>query len=965
MSQGGKFWNDLENAFGKGTLTSGYRSQKEQDDLVRDGKTRATRSAHTYNNGYDFHAGFAKSEQQVREQLAAKGWEVDKVIYETGKGRNQGTGPHWHTEGMRRVGTPKTPNGIAVNTSQPGVGVGNPAAYLDALSSKLAPESKASQNVKTNAGTIFNSDQELKNRAGKVEQQLASQGQAIDVLSQVTEASQLQQAASLQQQVNDTREISSEIAGATQQLKQQVKPVFEARTRIADQLDRVNTMNPLERAFRGVFDLNYDRKYLEGQLDHYDRTLKARADDFNYMNNLHSAAMAEVERRYKLDTAMPGLAVDQAKEDLGIVSMRLQQTVGMLGNLRDTISGESQLIAAKAQARDDLLSRLDNPTVLDLANKAKSSGGMIAFNGAEFSYAELRDRLEKDENQNLTMESIRMSIASGRMDMAEKYATNLARSLTRTQVEAAIANGGVYNGVQLPQDVLTQVYQGQISRAQTQAETIASTMPAHIALQAGSDSLNAMVGLFGRASPMFGTADHEQARVLMSNGTAAIQRLVQATKDGSPPEVIAVLTQQVGAASKAFDEMVNKSILNSVGGDKRAAAYVGAFTRGTPMNEASAAEAMTYFAIKGGLPTGLASSDEAKAMFAEAQKAVETNRIDPVTKKPRSEEALQRVVAQQVASVARQTVGNERFNRLFANLPTIARRTGHPFGRMPQEDWDRVRDAAEVDAAQAMAKTHELNWQWVLQMNRTGKPVNSTPEADAAFKKFNTIAGEFRAAEQISIAEKVDELPMVTPGRRNSSVLQDFLRSPGAQKVVGNYEQALGTKAMGDYLINPIAAGAAESRMAQYGKEFQQAQMDASITKKRATREAVRQYGRNPETRVLTILAGIGGVGAEGAKALRPFVQESMKNTMTYEGLRASRDLAAQSGSGFTAILPPMNNVMAAQEEEFLRKLQATKFDDPRLEAYRKVAIKGFGETRTRVDDSWTTLWKLISGDEW
>lgn len=964
MGEGGKYWDELEKTFGKGTLTSGFRSQKEQDDLRRQGKTRAARSAHTYNDGYDFNHRFAKSEQEIRAQLAAKGWEVDKVIYETGKGRNQGTGPHWHTEGMRRVGTPKTPNGIAVNTTQPGVGVANPSAFLDALGSKLAPESKASQNVQQNAQAIFGSDKEFRARAQKVEGELANQGATIDVLSQVTEAAQMQQAASMRQQVDETRAISKEIADGTQQLKQKVTPVFEARGRIADQLDRVNTMNPLERAFRGVFDLNYDRKYLEGQLDHYDRTLKARADDFNYMNDLHAKAMGEVERRYRLDNALPGLAVDQAKEDLGIVSMRLQQTVGMLGNLRDTIAGESQLISAKAAARDDMLSRLDGPTILDLANQAKSSGGVVAYNGAEFSYGELRDRLEKEEQQQLTMESVRMSIASGRMDMAEKYATNLARSLTRTQVEAAIASGGVYNGVQLPQDVLTQVYQGHISRAQTQAETAASTMPAAIALQAGSDSLNSMVGLFNRSSGLFGQQDHEQARVMLSNGTALIRQLVKATEEGQPPEVIAALTTQVAANTKRFQDSVDQTILSSVGGDKRAAGYVKAFTYGTPMDEATAAEAMTYFAVKGGLPKGIAASEEARAMFAQAQKLVELNRFTEKDK-PRSAEDLQRIVTAELSKVARQTVGNARFNRLFNDLPAVAKQVGHPLGRMPVEDWNRARSAAEVEAASGLSKEIEVNQQEILQMARTGKPLNDTPESKEKFAKFEAAAGQFRSLEQINLGENLDDLPQVTPGRRNSSVLQDFLRSPQMSKFTSNYQQSLGGESMGDYLLNPISVGATESRIAQYGKEMQQAQLISAQTRKQTAREAAKQYGLVPQARILTILAGIDGIGAEGAAALKPFVIEATKNQLTYEGMQASREQAASMGSGLTAVLPPMNNVMVAQEQEFMSKLQSTKFDDPRLEAYRKVAIRGYKQTSTKIDDSWTTLWKVVTGDEW
>src|SRR3546814_7829876 len=66
--------------------------------LVKQGVTSAKRSSHTYNNGFDLSIGSAKSEEEIRKRLGARGINVTKVIRETGQGRNQGTGPHWHIE---------------------------------------------------------------------------------------------------------------------------------------------------------------------------------------------------------------------------------------------------------------------------------------------------------------------------------------------------------------------------------------------------------------------------------------------------------------------------------------------------------------------------------------------------------------------------------------------------------------------------------------------------------------------------------------------------------------------------------------------------------------------------------------------------------------------------------------------------------------------------------------------------
>jgi hypothetical protein len=79
-------------------FTSGYRTQAEQDALVRRGVTKATRSAHTYAGGQDIVPNLPFSQWEAEaERLRATG-RFRKVIIETGVGRNQGTAPHIHLE---------------------------------------------------------------------------------------------------------------------------------------------------------------------------------------------------------------------------------------------------------------------------------------------------------------------------------------------------------------------------------------------------------------------------------------------------------------------------------------------------------------------------------------------------------------------------------------------------------------------------------------------------------------------------------------------------------------------------------------------------------------------------------------------------------------------------------------------------------------------------------------------------
>lgn len=935
MGQTGRFWSDLEAAFGEGNVTSGYRTQEEQDALVRRGATRATRSSHTYEDGYDLAIGAARNEQEIRDRLAARGLSANRIRRETGRGRNQGTGPHWHVELAMGQGVD--------GGGGPGQGVANPADFLAALESELGPEAMASGAVTVPTQTAFGGDAELQTRADAVESALDAQGGMIDVLTQVTDAAQATQLASMTEMVEETRAISNEISTGTEELRRQVQPVFQARGRVADQLDRLATMNPLERGIRGIFDLNYDRKFLENQLEHYDRTLEVRANDYDYIGRLHQAALGEIERRYSLDNALPGLAVAQAEEDLGIVGMRIQQTAGLLGNLRDRVSGETQMISARAMAREDTMNRLDGPTRMGLANQAKAGNGVVTFNGIEFSYAELRDSLERDEDQELNRKAHRMAIASSQMDMAEQFATNIARSLTRTQAEAAIANNGMWNGVQLPQDVLQNVYQNHIATAQTQAESLATTMPSSIALRTASDELMRVRRIQQRTQNMFGGQGLPDMATYLQNGTETIRQLIQATEEGAPPEVIAALTQRIAQNSQVVEQRLDAALLRQAGGNKEAAGYLKSFVMGTPMDSAAGVQAVTYFATRGARPDGIAMSPESKQIFQQAERIVARIRADQPNI---SAENLRQKVSIELGEYAGRTVGAARYERLSRDLPTLARHADHQFGKLPQQAWSQVRATAAAAAYESIAQQLDISPAQVRQMRTTGKPLTNDQAGKDLFAAFQAQVGNFNAVEQDALVRGLDELPLIQPGRRNSSVYLDFLGSPALQQQAETYSSALGSESFGDFIVNPMTQGALESVITQDTEGVRQAQAQATQSQRQAARAVASGYGNSPVMRTSVILRSIPGVGKDGAEKLTPLIRQFVDSNLETFSLREYNAV----GTGVRQVVDSPgfefdNTRMVREENAVLNFLQQSKFEDPTLEAYRKQAIRGWADS--------------------
>lgn len=971
MGQGGRYWNDLEAVFGKGNLTSGYRTQEEQDALVRQGATRATRSSHTYEDGYDIKISAAKNPEEIRQRAATRGLTIGNVRRESGHGRNQGTGPHWHVE--LAMGGPTTPNGRAINTANPGGGVASPQAFLDGLQSNLAPESAHSEGVSSQVEHTFNAGPELEQRADTAEGALVQQGEMIDQLTVLQDAAQATQLASMSQMVDDTRAISNEITSGVEQLRRQTQPVFQARGRIADQLDKLNTMNPLERGLRSIFDLNYDRGFLENQLKHYNTTLEMRANDFDYVNKLHEAAMGEIERRYSLDNAIPGLLVDQMQEDLGVVGLRVQQTANMLGSLKDRVSTEASLISAQALAREDMLSRLDGPTVMGLANQAKQGNGVVSHNGVQFSYGELRDRLERDEDQELNREAHRMAIASGRMDIAEKYATNIARSYTRQQAEAAIANGGVdpATGILLPQDVLQNVYQNHLQTAAAQAESLATTLPSSIALRTGSAELQRIVDIQRRTRTMFGGTGIEGMATYLTNGTQMINALLAATKDGSPPEVVTALTAQIAANSKKVDAALDQALLRQAGGNKEAAGYLKSFVMGAPMDSAASVQAITYFAVNGSRPDGIAMSPESKQVFQQAERLVRSIRDED----PKISNAnLRQRIASQLGDYAARAVGQARFERVSGSIPQLAQRAGNPLGKLSQSAWSRVRATATTDAYSAVANSLGVSVDQVRRMRSTGKPLGTTQEDRDLFARFQKEIPRFNATEQAALIRELDELPALRPGTRNSTHLIDFMQSPELARQAEIYTRATGSESFGDYVVNPIVSGSLENMLTTEGASLQEAQSATTLAQRQTTRTVAAAYSNDPRMRTRIVLQGIPGVGKDGALKLMPHINSFIEShdAQFWEGqgdrAHGPSDPNAIPFFGnnprvsYDGPLEFQNSRMVREDSAVLSFLQQTKFQDATLEGYRKAAVKSWHDYSTQTNSFVQNMIDAITG---
>src|SRR3546814_3737361 len=91
----------------------------------------------------------------------------------------------------------------------------------------------------------------------------------------------------------------------------------------------------------------------------------------------------------------------------------------------------------------------DLPTAQSLLGQAEQSGvGVVNFNGVTFSSQELRDVANQREDYELSKRSALLGYAANEAEFADAQASRMVQYGTDAQIEEAIDNGGVMDGVQ-------------------------------------------------------------------------------------------------------------------------------------------------------------------------------------------------------------------------------------------------------------------------------------------------------------------------------------------------------------------------------------------------------------------------------------------------------------------------------------------------------------------------------------
>jgi hypothetical protein len=897
-----KLFDDLEAVFGKGSVTSGYRSQAEQDKLVAAGKTRATRSSHTDGNGFDISSTVAKDKAEVAARLADAGISAKRVIFETGKGRNQGTGAHYHIEvdtGVKKVAVPasqaKANDPLDLN------GMVNPVINPYEAAPKLAA---AHQDV------------------------LQSTQTALDVFDSSAKGLQAVQ----DQRENNLRETNAKLDTVrtavetdTTNLMNQVKPLFAQRAAIEERKAEIAKMPFIKKTLAGIFNRNYSIEHLSELEGAAEEQIQSIGQQFNMTTQMASTIESIASAKFQSADQYDQLIGQGHTLDLSVARDHLQLQSQRFTAIAEGFEKNDAVLRSQANAAGAALDLIKPGDLNSAIAKAKQNpAGVVTLNGANLNVQQLEHRALQIESQNLAIRSQRAAAAMQDLNRKQAEEDNLINNMSSSELKAAAANGGIFQGIQLDVAKLNNQF------------VAAVTMEANVAGVAVQSA---------EAQGMGG-----QVRALKNETKLTTQRLSQLSgPDSNKP--YAQMIQQNAARLMVIADLINKApdnaketlrarfageiakmrqqqmgavdgIIQGYSRDPNAQATVRAWVLGQEQTPESQIKGIIALTAGGQMPPGVMANSEAGKALTAASKAQADFMASERGKKLKGPQ-LQRELMTVVGEAVGNTWVNAVNNRVWNQLPQMALADGHAAGKIQSRDFLRAQQVGDESGFQIFASDHGISVTDAKLMFKNGPGSKQFKDIQAKNQNYSYKQAEndLDGLQRRMFINTLDSSPSATPGFRPSDALADYLSTPGIHGRVAALSKNAGQMGFGESVADGVSRGGLGQKMKEYADAFSRTVTSVDVESGRALEVNHKSYTKyGGVTRTQTILSGI--------KGLTPSDISFLVN-----GLRTAGAIDVTSGP-----------------EVVDGAIMSHKFQDPNLERIRKVAAKEWTDAAERTD---------------
>lgn len=752
-----------------------------------------------------------------------------------------------------------------------------------------------------------------------------------------------------EQAVADRAKINDTVQGETQSMIDRVQPALAARAQTAAQLEHIAGMNPLARGLRGIFDLNYNTQHLQDQLGRYDQVIQAQGQNYEFMTGIRERLLHTITAGQENSAQIDDLTKAELDEQGRSAGLALQGAQGHLAAIGNQVQLNESLVHAQIQQTDRFLSQQTAAQLAGLeAQASRAPGHMITVDGTQLSLGEVHARRNAAESQDLSLRSAQMAVQNQQIELADRHATQWARNATQTQIEAAIQNGGVVNGVHIPQDVLTAQLGDRMHRVEMQTGTI---------LQGNQmDSLGrelqqfgtTITGTGGRINNVFGGRLPDELASFYpqyQRQMGEFQRQIEAANANPSTRgaVAGQLREQLGHIQQDYSERIGRAALQMAGGDQRAAGWLRTYLVGGHLDPASATDAMMYYAERGGLPPGLRASPEARASLAQTQQII--NGVDQeiagghsMTTEQRSNTIRQRIQA---------TVGggyhNGNFNNFVSALPDIATRLHDQFAGVSRSDFAAAAHAADSIPFENIGRHLGISADDARALF-SGR--YNGPNAEQLRAQVPALSSQLAASQMSTFAEYLDRSPSAHEGFIPSQAFANFLQRPEVHTMASNYSHVSQDSTYGDFMIHAMTGpGQVEDRFSSWAQSFGNAAAANRSAQMVGSNQQRFMYVTSPQSRANVVLSIIPGINQADAARL-------ISAAMSQMPPGAGGDIGSQAAGIADSWSGGRISHMPESQNQFRDIIVNQRFQDPALERIRRVAASHWDQSAALADQA-------------
>jgi hypothetical protein len=484
-----------------------------------------------------------------------------------------------------------------------------------------------------------------------------------------------------------------------------------------------------------------------------------------------------------------------------------------------------------------------------------------------------------------------------------------------------------------------------------------------------------------RSMQLTGIADPNMVRTwgVIANEVQSIAGKIAA----APPEQRDALSQQYAGRIQQLYQMQQQAVdgvaTKWAGGNKKLLPLAQAFLSGSPLNSSTAVAGLIEMARTngsfGGGMSGPAQDalNTARAIVAADAKSKPGLDAASMMASPESRAQHEQELQTRVSQAIGQTYANGIFHRVLQNAPAIAHQIGHPGQNLDPTILHQAQTAGDSQGIEVIASRLNITPAQAQQMFTQGASSPIFAQAKHGDQSYGQWASQLQVAQLQSTYRILDSTHPNIGHFKAGQVYANLLGSDRFAQAAGSLNSMQGQASFGDSIMSTMGNGGMQGQISQFGQIARSAynamgQRDMLMRVAHANR-----YGNDALARGQTIIGAIPGIQPADRDALMAAIRPALNQTPSFG--QAGRAKLGMGGFGSANPNGVLGGALSGANSMAWNPVQMDKFvmlrdaivsghfQDPKLEAIRKIAAKHFDDYTKVTDDAIESLGAYTPGN--